>query len=73
MVDNSCLWLNNLKHDEALRYHRRNARIDVARRFIGAMKSDLYTLQAQPGIGSPRLDPRCAALSKKVYYSNIQI
>jgi toxin ParE1/3/4 len=38
---------------EAVRYYRQNASIDVARRFIGAMKSALYTVQAQPGIGSP--------------------
>jgi len=40
---------------EAVRYYRQNASIDVARRFVGAIKSDLGTLQTHPSIGSPRI------------------
>ena len=38
---------------EAVRYYRQNASIDVARRLIVAIKSDLGTLQTHPSIGSP--------------------
>ena len=39
----------------AVLYYRQQAGIDVARRFIGAIKSELGTLQAHPRVGSPRI------------------
>jgi toxin ParE1/3/4 len=43
-----------------VRYYRQHASIDVARRFIGAIRSDLDTLQANPSIGSPRFGAELA-------------
>ena len=40
---------------EAARYYRQNASIDAARRFVGAIKRDLGSLQTRPSIGSPRI------------------